>query len=219
MTELIEFDELSAKIKVFVQPTLEMRVTSPETCALAIGVAREIKAYEKLIEAKRVELKAPHLERTRAIDAKVKQIVEPLLTSERHLKLQLAEWERRLATEREVERKRLADLKAKAEAEIAANEQAAREAAVLTGGLSPMDDSAAVARAGLERQVLNAEQDISESRVPGSRKTWRFELLTAAAVPREYCEPDPSLIREAIKRGVREIAGVRIYEDVVITLR
>ena len=41
----------------------------------------------------------------------------------------------------------------------------------------------------------------------------KFEITDESAVDRIYCSPDEKLIREAIKLGVKNIAGVRIYEE------
>lgn len=41
----------------------------------------------------------------------------------------------------------------------------------------------------------------------------KFEITDENAVARMYCSPDESKIREAIKNGVLEIGGVRIYEE------
>jgi hypothetical protein len=35
----------------------------------------------------------------------------------------------------------------------------------------------------------------------------------SGAVPREYCIPDNQKIRDAVKMGIREIPGCRIFED------
>lgn len=45
------------------------------------------------------------------------------------------------------------------------------------------------------------------------RKTWKFEVLDATKVPREYCEPSSKLIRAAVDAGVRNIEGVNIFEE------
>lgn len=49
-------------------------------------------------------------------------------------------------------------------------------------------------------------------------KVWKFEILDNQKVPREFCEPVDSLIRNAVKNGIREIEGVRIYEDVQVKI-
>jgi hypothetical protein len=51
------------------------------------------------------------------------------------------------------------------------------------------------------------------------RKEWTHEILNPDEVPREYCSVDERLIRKAVKGGVREIPGVRIYEDYITSFR
>lgn len=47
------------------------------------------------------------------------------------------------------------------------------------------------------------------------RKDWKFEIETPIEVPTAYCSPDPKLIKEAVKNGVRNIQGVRIWEETI----
>lgn len=54
------------------------------------------------------------------------------------------------------------------------------------------------------------------------RTEWFFEIEDADKVPREFCSPDEKKIREAIRRSdnpVREMDGVRIYSEEVMTNR
>ena len=46
-----------------------------------------------------------------------------------------------------------------------------------------------------------------------TRKAWVFEVVDPAQVPRAYCTPDPRAIRAAVAAGIRQIAGVNIYEE------
>jgi len=46
-----------------------------------------------------------------------------------------------------------------------------------------------------------------------SKKPWKHEIVDVKLVPREYCVVSDSRIRDAIKQGVREIPGVRIYQE------
>ncbi len=57
------------------------------------------------------------------------------------------------------------------------------------------------------------------SKVKGLTKRWVFEIENVGMVPREYLQVDEKKIREAITAGVRDIPGVRIYQDESITLR
>jgi len=219
MSDIKEFDSIIAAIETFVGPTFEIEVRSPESMAAAMGVARQIKTYEKLVEAKRVELSAPLLVRTREINAKVKGILEPILRAEKHLKAELIAYEQKLAKEREAEFKRLAEERARAEQEINAREQEAKATAALFGASAASDDNAAVARSHIEKQAERIERDIADNRVSGTSKVWKVEITDENQVPREYCDPNMTLLRDAVKRGVREIPGTRIFEETRLAIR
>lgn len=51
------------------------------------------------------------------------------------------------------------------------------------------------------------------------RKAWKAEVEDDAQVPREYLAVDMKRINDAVRMGVREIPGVRIYEDITTVIR
>lgn len=51
------------------------------------------------------------------------------------------------------------------------------------------------------------------------RTQWTFEVVDPLLVPREYLMVDEKAIRAAVRAGVREIPGVRIYEEFVTVIR
>lgn len=53
----------------------------------------------------------------------------------------------------------------------------------------------------------------------GTTKRWVFEIKDDKQIPREYLQVNETLIRGAINQGVREIPGVRIYQEESISLR
>jgi hypothetical protein len=55
--------------------------------------------------------------------------------------------------------------------------------------------------------------------VTGVKKVWAYEVTDPAAVPAEYLTPDLVKIKDAVKNGAREIAGVRIFQDIQRTGR
>lgn len=52
-----------------------------------------------------------------------------------------------------------------------------------------------------------------------TRKRWTFEVLDLSVVPREYLMLNERAVREAIRQGVREIPGLRIYEEDDVVVR
>jgi hypothetical protein len=59
----------------------------------------------------------------------------------------------------------------------------------------------------------------SSGGVKGITKRWTFEISDAGQIPREYLVPDEALIRAAVNQGVRDIAGVRIFQETGLAVR
>jgi hypothetical protein len=57
------------------------------------------------------------------------------------------------------------------------------------------------------------------SKVKGQTKRWTFEVTNALAVPREYLMVNSVLIREAIRSGVHDIPGVKIFQEDGLSIR
>lgn len=51
------------------------------------------------------------------------------------------------------------------------------------------------------------------------KKVWTFEILDEAKVPRQFLIVSETKIREAIRNGVREIPGIRIFEEERISMK
>lgn len=71
---------------------------------------------------------------------------------------------------------------------------------------------------GKPMPVINAVETHTAAVTGQSRtsyvKEWKHQIINDKEVPREYCVPNDSIIRAAVKAGQRNIPGVRIYEDV-----
>jgi hypothetical protein len=52
-----------------------------------------------------------------------------------------------------------------------------------------------------------------------TKKVWKFEVTDANAVPREFLLVDEKAIRAAVAAGVRQIAGVRIFEETQVAIK
>lgn len=52
-----------------------------------------------------------------------------------------------------------------------------------------------------------------------TRNKWQFEITDPTQIPVEYLMVDEKKIRQAVKDGVREIAGVRIFEEKTAVFR
>ena len=197
---------------------------------------RQCSEYLKLNEGSRIDTKSPYLAAERAVDGFFAGLAKPVAavkaTLERiRTRYDVAVHEREMA--------RLEAERRAAEAARKAAEEAARKLALdaETAAQQAMADHAA---ALAEVKAVEAEEAREAMRVKPAeltrtrtsegvttslRSEWKHEIITAAAVPREYCSPDERLLRAAVKAATLEdgsnslvdkdgnslVPGVRIY--------
>jgi chromosome segregation ATPase len=190
----------------------------------------------KALDSARSELVAPLNTRVREINAQYKPALDALERREAEAKRLLADW-------REAERRRIAAERARVEAENRRREEEARAerdrelarvaaataAAARDAGFSPSESAELVS---LEQAAVPDVVPVVEA-VPqeiataarGSvgavvgRMTWTFEVLDLALVPPKYLALNDVLVRSAVRDGVREIPGLRIYQEEVLAAR
>jgi hypothetical protein len=71
-------------------------------------------------------------------------------------------------------------------------------------------------------QHWEAKKEIKEQKVAGVRRSWKGDIIDESIIPDEYMMkiPNEKKIKNAITHmEIREIPGVRIYEDVTLTTR
>ena len=99
-------------------------------------------------------------------------------------------------------------------------EQAARKEEERLAKIRAAADAkrAAEGKEAIPEPIKSVERAESTSRTEEGRNTdrivWKGEVTDGNLVPREYCVPSAALIKNAIDQGVRQIPGVRIFEEV-----
>lgn len=226
------FDPIEFEVAQITESCLAITVSTQSQQADALYVVRNLKGLEKRIEQRRKELVAPLNEQVKMINAAAKQVMAPLEEAESHIKKQLLVWESKLEAIREEELARIA-AEAIAKEKALQAERAAVEAArklektelpedSLFGTDPELDDKESmIAQKMLELEAAQRleQRSVQNMRVSGTSKFWNFEIIDAELVPRNYLVIDSSLIRGAIRDGVRKIPGVRIFEDRRISIR
>lgn len=241
---LAVFDPLKAMVAVYASGLVSVDVRSPESAQLAIQQLNEASRIEKEIEKARKAYVGPLNDQVKLCNSHAKSIVEDLTRGIQSTRRQLADWELKLDRERqaakaeadraraeEQEKIRIESLKnVTPEPPPAPPEDSWDAVFNASGDTMPADPMAELAaaskRAEIERREIEvahahhrATKEIEANRVKGSKKVWKFQVEEAGLVPREYLMVDERLIRQAIAGGVREIPGVRVYEDVIISSR
>lgn len=160
------------------------------------------KLYKKLEELRKAFV-APHVKFNQTVNAFFKRFTDRLLGIDMSMGRLESAYARLKENERRIQQ---------AEADRAAKElqdkldAEAREAATKGLAYEPVQ---------VTPQVIPEAPKVTRTAEGSSsqRKKWTYTITDAAKVPREYCEPSQKLLNEAIKAGVREIAGCLIEED------
>jgi len=73
----------------------------------------------------------------------------------------------------------------------------------------------------VETPIIPKQETVTRSETGSAygRKVWTFKIIDVQAVPREYLVVSETLIRDAVKAGVRTIPGVEIFEEVRTSFR
>lgn len=173
-------------------------IESDEEAAGYTDTAANIKAVIREAEATFKAEKAPWLEGGRAVDGFFAAVTAPLKGAVDRVVAALNARQRMLIA---AQRQR--------DAEEA--ERARREAVVFDEPPPPVAAPVAVKDAG---RVVS----FSGSKASASVK-WRGEVVDLATLPRQYMRANQDAIDAAVKGGVREIPGVRIFEEVRTAIR
>jgi hypothetical protein len=188
-TQIKEKQERAERLKV-IDETTEIEATMHGT---------DVAALINAIEKRRKEIVAKPRSYIKAIDSLCNNLKDPL----NEIK---ADMERKIKL-----------YKAKEEAERREREKAAREEAKKL----QEDLNREAEKKGIEPpkvpDITIPKQDnvtrLDSGRSSFQRKFWTYEMVDKSLLPREYLKVNEAAIRDAIKMGVRDIPGVRIFED------
>ncbi len=159
----------------------------------ANDVLKDITDGLKKIEAKRKSFTAPLNQSLKEINATFKKIAEPINTAKQGLTSRLMAWrtqeQARIREEQEKARKEEERRRKIQEAHAAKGHNVKEE-------ITPVD-----------KPVPFGINDTTKTQL-----RWTFEIDDEAKVPREYLTVNNPAITKAVRAGVRDIPGVKIYQ-------
>lgn len=185
----------------------KITVTDQDSRVAATKLASSIKKAIKTVEDTRKDYTDPFNEHIKSVIGLAKEVSAPLDEAFRHLTGELNKY----AAQVELERR-----KAEEDARRRAEEEQKRLNA---------EAKAAGVEAPLVPEVLTANTQSAtatvrtESGTSFQRKTWTFSVESLEKVPREYLALNESAVRAAIKNGVRNIDGLKIFETTGTVIR
>lgn len=182
-TELVKIEKENKPV-IRKAEALAIKVRDDETAAYVI--LKEIGIRVKSIESKRTAITKPLNASLKEVNALFKTLAQPLKTADVIIRDKILEFR----TKRE---------------EAAAKKQAALEAKAEEAEEDGDKDRAIE----LSEKAESVTASVGESVV---QKRWTFEAVDIDKIPREYLVPNEAAIRLAIREGVREIPGLKIYQ-------
>lgn len=208
----IQYEEPNAALSI-VQPrvtsldaqALLLKVTDAASEQIATNMLVEVTAAQRVVKEKLQTITKPLDEAMKAARALFKPALEKLDGLDSQLRQKLIGYKRLAAAEAERVRKEAAE-KAD-EAASRGDMEAALEHA--TAAVSVKAPARAVQAS---QAVAIASSNIRHAQVV-SRKRWQFKVVDIKKVPREYLELNEKVVRATISSGIRNIAGLEIYEE------
>lgn len=179
-------------------------ITDDKSATEAVSMTGKIKKLSNQIEKERKVIIDSPSAFVKNVNNFVKSFSDPLQMADKTLRSKISNYQYQLDLER---RKREEDMR-RAQAELQARLDAE---AKKNNVIAPQVIDIPVKE---EKPIIRTEQGSASI-----RKTWKGEIVSAAEVPAQYCSPDQKKIDEAIKAGIREIPGVRIYEHITTVMR
>lgn len=172
----------------------ELQVESFEQMKDAKALVKDCQLTEKEIEAKRIAITKPLNDFIKEVNGLFKEMTASLVAARGVVNKKV------LSFNAEQERIRMEEQKKLIEDEKKWRDEHPEE-------LTP--EVAEKRRADLKD---NLSYVASDTKVSGIVKRWTYEVVNEEEIPREFCSSDSKKINQAIRDGVRDIKGVRIYQ-------
>lgn len=241
------FQEFLAVVDDRINQAREIKVVDEESQLMAVALVGEAKRIIKEIDATKKGSKSYKLAKTfldnlnsfaRGLTEKFEMVVT---AADPKVKAYMAKVELERKKQEEAARKAAKELQDKIDAEVAEANRKAKEEAEKLAEEAARKSGATEEQVETAKQEAVAEAEKHEITAPTvaepaffesnkiartdtgvaafTKKPWVFEITDEAAVPRQFCSPDKAKIRDAIKQGVRQIAGCNIHEDTKVNYR
>lgn len=206
-----EVQELQRETEAIVARAAEFAVATAEQYSAAGVDLTRIKAAQKKLDLIRTKITRPMDAAKKAVLELFRAPAEKLANAEAMIKRALVKYQAEQDRLRQEEQRR-ADEAARKERERL-QERATR--AVASGKVEKAEV--------LQQQAASVVAPVIQREAPrvsglSSTVVWKFEVVNASEVPREYCSVDETKIRKIVSalKGDTKIPGVRIYPDTQI---
>lgn len=206
--------EIAKDVTSMVQKAGAIVIKTAEEMASATDFLGQIKARQKRIEELRLSFTKPLNEALRNINNEFKKASEPLDKIERQVKMIMTDYHNK---EAERIRKEQAKIAEKQRLEFEAEQERKRQE-IADSNLTKKAQKEAIKE--IKQEEFVATPTVVQEKTVASdqgkvtfKSVWKYEVIDEQQIPREYLKVDEVALNKAVKLGVREIKGVKIYES------
>jgi hypothetical protein len=205
-----KFDAARTAIAELTQQCNNIVIVDTESLQIATSLAKNGKRIEDLIENKRKEITAPILDEKKQIDDHAKSLIADLNKSVSTVRTQILNYEKKQRQIAEEARLALLEKQRLLEEELRNSvvNESEEDLSAKSQQLSAMKEKSA--------ELMQAPASKTGTTIS---KIWTFDIIDENLVPVQYMSIDEKKIKEAIRKDVREIPGVKIYQKENLMLR
>lgn len=217
----VDVAALEARARALRDDVGALVVASEAGKVAATDVLARIQTFQREAESERVRLVRPLNDHVKVVNDAFKRVLAPVVEADRALRDKVLAYNReqqRLAAEKAAEAETLR-LQSAARLKEAEKAEAKGETGVAEQLLTGAVASEQGAKAAQAEAVLPSRHVVTGAGSSTVRKEWTFRVVEPAQVPREYLVLDERRVREAIRSGVRAIAGLEIFQEEKLAVR
>lgn len=194
----------------------KLKIESNQDLSKSTSILADISGSKKQIETMRKSFTQPLNESLKNINGFFKKLEKPLTDATAIIKTKILTFhqeQERIKAEEEAKQRELAR-KAEELARKAEEEKNKKKAEELAKKAQEMQEKA---------MEIPAEVATTTQGVRGGattiKKIWKFQIIDKKAIPHEYLMPDEQAIRRAIQAGLRDLPGVKIYQEEIVATK
>lgn len=212
--------EVNDFVKEILKPTEESKLIIKSKILGYNEEQEKIRAEQAEVERKKLEeirlAEEAEVKRRQDEERKIREAEEAKLDA---IRKQQEEERKKIALEQDENKKKEMEIERRRLEEQAKIEEAKQEIEVKKREMEAEEKRIAEDRKRVEElkkiqeEKEKREQEEKENKVKGIRSIWKYDVTDENLVPREFCSPDSKKINEAIKKGITEIQGVKIYQS------
>lgn len=210
--------EIKNEVSALVREANTLKVNDDNDLSYATDVVKLIKEQNKHLDNERLKITSPLNAVLKHVNARFKTLSEPLEKAEVKIKLQLGAYLREKQAREFAEQQKL-----KREAEERAKAEAAKLLA--QGKIEQAQEMKAHAQEIKQAEILPIKQNVAGEATGAKVHTtqrWVFELVDIKALAEAYPQfvlTDDKAINKAIAAGIREMPGLKIKQEMGVSVR